>query len=115
MMKDFTGIQLTLVCFIAILCLNIFICKGYHHVGSKSIVRERVFKSLLYNTNFFNLEKVEAYASTSNSGRTRSLSTSLSMSPSDDGIGKVKYFSTTTINEQLYQNIAHQYLLCCID
>lgn len=114
-MKDFTGMQLTLVCFIAILCLNVLICKGYHHVGSKSIVRERVFKSLLYNANFFNLEKVEAHAPTSNTGRKKALSTSLSMSPSDDGIGKVKHFSITTINGQLYQIIAHQYLIYCIN
>ena len=98
-MIDLKKMQLTstLVCFIAILCLNIFICEGYHHVGfSKSIVRDRVYTSLFYDANFFNLERVDISDSKSNSGRRMFSSTSLSMSSSDDGIGKVKYFSILT-------------------
>jgi hypothetical protein len=90
-MKDNRGMRLTatLVCFIAIFCQNVLICKGYNHAGhSKSIVRDRVFTSSFYNANCFNLERGEIFAASSNFGSKRLQSTSLSMSSGDD-TGKV--------------------------
>ena len=93
------GMQVTsiILCFVAIFCMNVFTCKGFHHVGSsKSISHDRISTSLIYNVNNFNLEKAEVSAPPSNFGVRRMLSTSLSMSSSDDGIGKVNLFLTTT-------------------